>query len=98
VLQFDYTGDDPTRIWLVIERREPSVCTDPPGFDSDVVLTTEPVALMRVFSGITTYADARKTDALTVAGPPGLTRDLPHWFAWSPFAPAVRERLSAGAP
>jgi DNA-binding HxlR family transcriptional regulator len=98
VLQFDYTGDDPTRIWLVIERREPSVCTDPPGFDSDVVLTTEPVALMRVFSGITTYAAARKADALTVTGPPGLTRDLPHWFAWSPFAPAVRERLSAGPP
>jgi hypothetical protein len=53
---------------------------------------------MRVFSGITSYADARKTDALSVTGPPGLTRDLPHWFAWSPFAPAVRERLSAARP
>ena len=55
-MQFDYRGDDPTRIWLVIERGETSVCTDPPGFDIDLVVTTEPVALMRVFSGITTYA------------------------------------------
>ena len=58
VIEFDYAGEDPTRIWMVLERRETSVCTDPPGFDVDVVLTTEPVELMRVFSGITTYPDA----------------------------------------
>ena len=31
VIEFDYGGDDPTRIWMVLERRETSVCTDPPG-------------------------------------------------------------------
>ena len=56
--EFDYPGEDPTRIWIVLERGETSVCTDPPGFDIDVVVTTEPVDLMRVFSGITTYPEA----------------------------------------
>ena len=97
VVQFDYAGDDPTRIWIVLERREASVCTDPPGFDSDVVVMTDPVALMRVFAGITSYAQALESGAINVAGPPRLTRALPKWFAWSPFAPAVRERLAADA-
>ena len=95
VVEFDYTGDDPTRIWLVLDRRETSVCTDPPGFDTDLVVSTEPVALMRVFSGIVTYPQALADGALALTGPPRLTRAFPHWFAWSPFAPAVRERLAA---
>jgi len=96
VVQFDYAGDDPKRIWIVLERGDSSVCIEPPGFDTDVVVTTEPVALMEVFSGITTYAHALKSGAIVLAGPPRLTRALPSWFAWSPFAPAVRERLASG--
>ncbi|RNL65345.1 transcriptional regulator [Nocardioides marmoriginsengisoli] len=97
VIQFDYTGADPTRIWMVIERRESSVCTDPPGFDSDLVVSTDPVTLMRVFSGIIRYPQALGEGTITVNGPPGLARALPQWFAWSPFAPAVRERLGLDA-
>lgn len=93
VIQFDYTGGDPTRIWMVIERRETSVCTDPPGFEVDLVVTVSPVALMRVFSGILTYPQALADGSLAVSGPTHLTRALPTWFAWSPFAPAVREHL-----
>ncbi len=95
VLEFDYRGEDPTRIWIVIDRRESSVCTDPPGYDSDVVVTTEPVGLMSVFSGITSYSEAVRSGTIAVAGPSRLTRALPGWFAWSPFAPAVRQRLAA---
>lgn len=97
VIQFDYVGDDLTRIWMVLERRETSVCTDPPGFDVDVVVTSEPVELMRVFSGITSYHDPVANAAIAIEGPPRLTRALPYWFAWSPFAPAVRERLTIDA-
>ena len=94
VVQFDYAGEHATRIWIVLERGDASVCTEPPGFDSDVVVTTDPVALMRVFSGITSYAAALESGAISLAGPPRLTRTLPTWFAWSPFAPATRERLA----
>lgn len=95
VLQFDYTGEDSARIWMVMERGETSVCTDHPGYDVDVVVTTEPVELMRVFSGIVSYREALRGGTITVAGPRRLTTALPRWFAWSPFAPAVRERLAA---
>jgi DNA-binding HxlR family transcriptional regulator len=97
VVQFDYGGDDPARIWIVLERRGASVCTEPPGFDSDVVVSTEPVALMRVFSGITTYASALESGDISLVGPPRLTRALPRWFAGSPFAPAVRAHLATQA-
>ncbi|MGW1340729.1 winged helix-turn-helix transcriptional regulator [Kribbella sp. NPDC002412] len=92
-VEFEYRGDDPTRIWLILDRREASVCTDHPGFDSDVVLTTEPVGLMRVFSGIVSLTQATRDGTVTLAGPPRLLKALPTWFLWSPFAPAVRERI-----
>jgi DNA-binding HxlR family transcriptional regulator len=91
-IEFDYRGDDPTRIWLVLDQREASVCTEHPGFVSDVVVTTEPVALMRVFSGIVTLAQATADGSVVLTGPPHLLRALPTWFLWSPFAPAVRAR------
>jgi hypothetical protein len=36
------------------------------------------------------YADALRCGLLTVDGPPGLARQLPRWFLWSPMAPLVR--------
>ncbi|MEI8406256.1 MULTISPECIES: winged helix-turn-helix transcriptional regulator [unclassified Kribbella] len=92
-VEFEYRGDDPTRIWLILDRLEASVCTDHPGFDSDVVVTTEPVDLMRVFSGIVSMRQAAAEGTVAMTGPPRLTRALPTWFLWSPFAPAVRERI-----
>ncbi len=92
-IEFSYTGDDPARIWLILDRQEASVCTEYPGFVSDVVVTTLPVDLMRVFSGITTLPQAAADGIVILAGPPRLLRALPTWFLWSPFAPAVRARL-----
>lgn len=92
-IEFDYRGDDPTRIWIILDRQEASVCTEHPGFTSDVVVTTEPVDLMRVFSGIITLTQAIANGSVALAGPPRLLRALPTWFLWSPFAPAVRERI-----
>ncbi len=92
-VEFEYLGADPTRIWLILDRQEASVCTDHPGFASDVVVTTVPVDLMRVFSGIVSLAQATADGSIALTGPPRLIRALPTWFLWSPFAPAVRERI-----
>ena len=92
-VEFSYTGDDPTRIWLILDRQEASVCTEYPGFVSDVVVTTLPVDLMRVFSGILTLRQAAAEGTIILAGPPRLLRALPTWFLWSPFAPAVRAQI-----
>lgn len=93
VVEFDYRGAGATVIWLVLDRGDPSVCVRHPGFDSDVVVTTTAVSLMRVFSGIETLADARRDGTVVVDGPPTLTRAFGRWFLWSPFAPVVREVL-----
>jgi DNA-binding HxlR family transcriptional regulator len=91
VIEFDYQGADAMVIWLVLDRGEPSVCMKHPGFDSDVLVTTDSVSFMRVFSGIDTLADARRNETVVIDGPPALTRGFEHWFLWSPFADFVRE-------
>ena len=96
VIEFDYLGANATVIWLILDRGEPSVCVKPPGFDSDVVVTTDADSFMRVFSGIDDLASARRRGTVTIVGPPALTRSFGSWFLWSPFAPAVRDRMAAG--
>jgi DNA-binding HxlR family transcriptional regulator len=100
VVEFDYTGADATTLWLVLDRGEPSVCTKHPGFDIDLVVETDPVSMMRVFSGIITLADAIAADRIRVLGTPKLAKAFGRWFLWSPFLAAVHELLSreAGAP
>ncbi len=95
VVEFAYAGPDPTRLWIVLDRGESSVCANHPGFDPDVFVSAAPVALMRVFSGIVTLAVARRSGDVELAGDPRLVRHFPDWFLWSPFAPAVRERLAS---
>ncbi|MGD9704131.1 MAG: winged helix-turn-helix transcriptional regulator [Acidimicrobiia bacterium] len=95
VVEFDYRGVNATVVWLVLDRGEPSVCVKHPGFDSDVVVTTEPAAFMRVFSGIDSLADARRDGTVVIDGPPALTRAFGRWFLWSPFAPAVKSALAS---
>lgn len=95
VLEFDYCGPGATRIWLVLDRGEPSVCIRPPGFDTDVVVTTDGVTMMSIFSGITTVDAAVTAGTLRIDGPPSLARGFSRWFLWSPFAPAVRKSLAA---
>jgi hypothetical protein len=94
VIEFDYSGIKTTVIWLVLDRREPSVCVKHPGFESDIRVATDPVSLMRVFAGIETLNDARRRGTVTLDGPTSLTRSFGSWFLWSPFAPAMREVLA----
>lgn len=94
VVQFDYFDERRTTIWLVLDRGEPSVCERHPGFESDVIVTTDSVALMRVFAGIEELTAARANGTVRVEGPPSLLAEFPTWFLWSPFRPAVRAHLA----
>jgi DNA-binding HxlR family transcriptional regulator len=95
VLEFRFSagpGLKATTIWLVVDRGDASVCTNHPGFDSDVTVFTDAVSMTRVFAGIDTLAEAREREAVRLEGPPRLVKAFPRWFLWSPFAPAVRAR------
>lgn len=93
-IEFSYRGGDPSQIWLVLDRGEPSVCVKHPGFESDVFVRTDPVSMMRVFSGITSLRSAVAEGTVQLAGLPSLTRRFGTWFTWSPFAATVREVVS----
>jgi DNA-binding HxlR family transcriptional regulator len=84
VVQFEHTGPERVTIWMVFERREASVCIQPPGFEVDVVIRCTTPDLGAVFSG-----------SIVVEGPPAVLRQLPRWFLWSPFTDEVRARAFA---
>jgi DNA-binding HxlR family transcriptional regulator len=97
VVQFDHTAPERKSVWIVVDRGEPSVCMQHPGFEPDVIVTTTTPALAEVFQGYTTWADAVRGGALRIDGPPRLVRALPEWFLWSPFADVTRAKLAQGA-
>jgi DNA-binding HxlR family transcriptional regulator len=97
VVEFDFTGPRGRRVWLLLERREVSVCVTPPGFDSDLIVRADLAFFYRVWLGQIEYDAARRCGSLVVDGAPGLARQLPRWFMWSPMARFVREHEHARA-
>jgi DNA-binding HxlR family transcriptional regulator len=97
VIEFRYHGDKPLNIWLILDRGDSSVCIKHPGFDSDIVVQTDAVAMTRVFAGIDTLPEAIRKDDVRLLGPPSLTRRFGDWFEWSPFLPAIRAHLGKSA-
>jgi DNA-binding HxlR family transcriptional regulator len=91
VVEFDFTGPRGRRVWLLLERREVSVCVTPPGFDSDVVLRADLAFFYRLWLGQIEYDAAVRCGGVVVEGIPALTKQLPRWLMWSPMARFVRE-------
>jgi hypothetical protein len=77
VAEFDFQGIHKRTIWLVLERPEPSVCLTPPGFDTDLLVTADTLALHRVWMGRLTFGEALARRLVQVDGPPS-------WSAPSP--------------
>lgn len=73
-----------TRIWLVLERGEPSVWTSHHGFGGVVTVTTEPDVLMRVSSGIVSLREARVSGRSRCQDNPGRSARSPASASTSP--------------
>ncbi len=86
VAQFDFTGSRRETIWLVLEPQEVSVCFHDPGLPVDLLITTDTLALHRVWMGRLSILDAIKKGHMVIDGPPHLARALPRWLALSSFA------------
>jgi hypothetical protein len=97
VLEFAHTAPTRQTIWMVLDRGEPSVCMQHPGFDSDAIVTSTTLALAEVFQGYETWHDAVASGAIRVDGPPRIVKAMPQWFLWSPFADDTRARASQAA-
>jgi putative sterol carrier protein len=97
VVQFDFSGVEASRFWLVLARDDVSVCLNHPGYDIDVLVTAELSALLQVWLGRLSYAEALRAGKVKVDGPPALVHAFPCWFALSLAAPAVRAAISLPA-
>lgn len=90
VIEFDFTGPRGRRVWLLLERREVSVCVTPPGFDADLVVRADLALFYRMWLGHVEYAAALRCGSVVIDGPPSLAKQFPHWLMWSPMARFVR--------
>jgi DNA-binding HxlR family transcriptional regulator len=93
VVQIDLTGAHTKSYWLVLERPTASVCWTDPGFDVDLLVRADSVALHRVWVGQLDLAAALRDGRIDLEGPAGLRRGFPDWLKLSVFV--ERERLSA---
>lgn len=96
VLEFRFRRPVRT-IWLLLEHESASVCTQHPGGEVDVVATATAKTFGQVFQGRRRWHEAVASGDIDVAGPPRLTRTLPTWFTWSPWAEFTNDR-STRAP
>jgi hypothetical protein len=88
VLQIRFT-DDPQLFWILVERGEPSVCVVDPGFEVDVIITSDVGSLLEFWLGRLTLRDAMRSGRIAFTGPPALTRRMPALFELSEMAPIV---------
>jgi DNA-binding HxlR family transcriptional regulator len=81
--------DDPRQFWIVIEAGDPSVCLTDPGFDVDVLITSDVGSLFQVWLGRLPLREAMRSGRVRFSGPVPLTRRMPKVFQLSPLAPVV---------
>jgi len=91
VVAFEVLLRSPRRYWLVIDIDDVSICRHDPGFPTDVTIRSDAETLYRVYLGDLTVEQARNAGRLQLTGDALVLRQAPTWFAWSTFAPAVRD-------
>jgi hypothetical protein len=74
------------RYWLLVQEPEPEVCLKPPGFDEDLVVTSDTESLANWFMGRTSLGQALHARTITIEGPRHLVREFGTWGGQSPFA------------
>jgi hypothetical protein len=89
VIEFRFDRTRPSRLWLVIDRDDVSVCLKDPGFDPDVVVSGSLAAFYEAWLGRVPLSRAMDDGLVTIAGPPAMTRGFVRSLQLSPMAQAV---------
>jgi DNA-binding HxlR family transcriptional regulator len=95
VVQFDFRGARVGSYWLLVEPSDVSVCLHDPGFEVDVLVTTDIAAFHRVWLGRLSLFEAMRDGSLRLEGKQSLTHAFSTWFGWSPFAAFAGRSMSA---
>lgn len=86
VVQLDLTGARSKSYWLVLERPAASVCWTDPGFEPDLVVSADTVALHRIWMGKLDLPLALRDGLIKLDGPMELRQAFPGWLKLSVFA------------
>jgi len=90
VIQFDFKGAVVETYWLVLTRQDTSVCLSHPGFEIDVLITSDLSIFFQIWLGRVELTDAVHEGRVVVDAIPRLTQAFPSWFTYSLAAPTVR--------
>ncbi len=82
--------------WLVIEGTEVDLCTEDPGKDVDLYVTSELRTLIEVWQGDAPLGPALDDERITVIGDSRIRRDMPGWFKLCAFADVPRPGRAVG--
>jgi len=91
VVEFDFTGHGGRRVWLLLDRREVSVCVTPPRFDPDLIVHTDLALFYRIWLGKADLPRSLSCGEVAIEGPPSLANQFPRWLKFSPIAHVVRQ-------
>lgn len=86
VIRIDLTDRPKERFWLLVHKPDVEVCIKHPGFDEDLVLTTDCQTLTHVHMGRLSIGEAERSGCWTIDGVRSLARAVPTWGGTSLFA------------
>ena len=88
VVRFDFP-DRPRKanqLWIIFDGERSEICRTNPGYDEDLVVTSESLALSEWHLGRIDWTDAVRAGRIQIAGPSRLARALPTWNRRSGWA------------
>jgi DNA-binding HxlR family transcriptional regulator len=90
VVQFDFYGAQNVTYWLILAAEDVTVCLTHPGYNIDVLVTSDLATCFKLWLGRINYNEAISDYGVRVEGMPRLVRAFPDWFLWSEAADVVR--------
>jgi DNA-binding HxlR family transcriptional regulator len=107
VVRFEFRGadnraawlDEQQAFWLILEKPNVELCLTDPGFDTELVVSADLEALVRVYLGHLPLAETLRTRAVALSGRRDLVRGFRGWLGISHFAETQRpaRRVAAAA-
>jgi DNA-binding HxlR family transcriptional regulator len=95
VVELRFLDQGSKRTWLLLDRRDVSMCLHYPGFPLDLVVSGTTADLYRVYIGRAVLADEIRSGTITVEGSPGVRRAFMRSMTWAEAAPVVRDAMLA---
>ncbi|MEE8465814.1 MAG: helix-turn-helix domain-containing protein [Dehalococcoidia bacterium] len=86
VVQIDFHGAGHGTYWLLLERPEPSVCMQDLGFDVDLFVSADTLAIHRVWMGMMPLAECVDNGLIEFDGRTEHVEAFPGWFKLNIFS------------